>query len=1066
MLYRGEIVSSSYFPEVVEIKNCEKVTDHYVVEAVGLESSKFYEIFMEQEKLNNFKKMDLKKKYSFSSTDVQKFIEYIHLKNEVKFSNARAVGNKNVIPLPHQIEAVYGRMLKVPRVRFLLADDPGAGKTIMAGMLIKELMARLQIERILILVPPLVLTQWQEELEQKFGLFFHIINRNTLHEYGRKNPFLENKLVLTSMYWAIRDDVKPLVQEPNYDLVIVDEAHKMAAYTQGATKKKVFRTKLYQLGEAILRKAGHVLLLTATPHKGDTENFRHLMKLIDEDVFTSSVVNESLKEKVNPFMIRRLKENLVNFDGTPIFPKRTTKTIQFELTQSELDLYENVTKYVREYFNKAISDGSQSTAFAMMLLQRRLSSSIEAIYLSLKRRYARLVKLYKQTATERKKFLSKLKRVDTEGYLEEGNDFQEKIEMMLEQSVSNIDLDELKKEITVLKELVQQAEHIKLYEVERKYEELEETLFGIDGLLHQGEKIIIFTESVDTLNYLEQKLSKRVPQIAKIVGGFSMNKRREQVELFRNDCQIMLATDAGGESINLQFCNQMINYDIPWNPNKLEQRMGRIHRIGQKNEVFVFNLVAKNTREGSVMTKLLDKMEKMRSDLGSDLVYDFIGEVLEDNYNSLAELMQKAILERENLDDMIQEMDRTISNEHKNLIDLVREEQIAEDAIDLPNLKKQKDSWIVSRIPLRAYSDFTTYILEKKRVRVSKTKDGKHFRIERLPKFIRDQVPELENSTESYRYTNSFLSASEEVPLINDAHPLFHTGLSLMKKEMEGIEWITYRVSASVPENMRVDVYQVEIVDGTGKTIENRIVHLARRENGEVITLDSNWIFYFPFAEQEQLVEVDDGIRTQSEIIEKSVVIREQISATREKQLNKLYKFLEQSFNQQYRETLQKLQKYQRENIDQRNSALINQMEAKLKELDAKKENRLLEINRQINVSLKPPRHIISLEVHTNGNSKRVIADDYLDTMIQYEKRNGRLNVKQYNNLGLVDFSSERFNGEQRFIILTKDENFHISERELEDLHDIKDSLYIYLIDDEDKITEYPFNELMISSNN
>src|SRR5699024_867091 len=337
----------------------------------------------------------------------------------------------------------------------------------------------------------------------------------------------------------------------------------------------------------------------------------------------------------------------INFDGTPIFPKRTTKTIQFELTESELKLYDNVTNYVREYFNKAITSGSQSTAFAMMLLQRRLSSSIDAIHLSLKRRYTRLVELYKHTEKERKRHLRKVKIIESENYLEENSEQQEKIEEQLEQSVTDIDMKELKKEILVLKGLIKQSERIKLYEIERKYQELEETLFGLDGILQQGEKIIIFTETVDTLNYLEEKLLKRVPKVATIVGKYSMDKHRQQVEQFRDECQIMLATDAGGESINLQFCNQMINYDIPWNPNKLEQRMGRIHRIGQKNEVVFFNFVDKNTRESSVMVRLLEKMEQMRNDLGSDLVYDFVGEILEDKYDSLANLMQDAILHRE-----------------------------------------------------------------------------------------------------------------------------------------------------------------------------------------------------------------------------------------------------------------------------------------------------------------------------------------------------------------------------------------------------------------------------------
>ncbi|ONK21266.1 helicase [Bacillus sp. VT-16-64] len=1063
MLKAGDIVSSSYFPEVVEIKKCESIGAFYIIEAVGEDTNQFYNLMIEKEKLEDFHQMHKERvnNNKISANDVQKYIQYRLLKNEIKYSNSRALGNANIIPLPHQIEAVYGRMLQVPQVRFLLADDPGAGKTIMAGMLMKELLARYQLDKILILVPPLVLKQWQEELEQKFGLHFHIINRTVLKEYGRKNPFIENKYVLTSMYWAIRDDVRLLIKEANYDLIIVDEAHKMAAYTQGTAKKKVFRTKLYQLGESILHKAEHVLLLTATPHKGDTENFRHLMKLIDEDVFSSSTVNENLREKSNPFIIRRLKENLKNFDGTPIFPKRTTKTIQFELTEEELDLYDSVTEYVREYFNKAISNGSQSTAFAMMLLQRRLSSSIDAIYLSLKRRYKRLVKLYKQTDAERKKYFNKMKRIETENYLEESNEYQEEIEKQLELSVAEVDMKELKKEILVLKGLIKQAERIKLYEVERKYQELEDTLFGMNGLLEQNEKIIIFTEAVDTLNYLEEKLSKRVSKIAKIVGGFSMDKRREQVDLFRGDCKIMLATDAGGESINLQFCNQMINYDIPWNPNKLEQRMGRIHRIGQKNEVFVFNLVAKNTREGSVMAKLLEKMEQMRTDLGSDLVYDFIGEVLEDNYDSLSDLMQKAIMERENLDEIIENMDKTLSNEHKKLIDLVREERMVEDVIDIPTLKEQKDDLVIKRIPLRAYTDFITYILEKKRVRISKSKDEKVFRIERLPKFIRDQMPGLnDNQVESYRFTNSLETATEDIPLINELHPLFNISLHLMKQENEGRSLRHYKISANVPEDLHVEIYEVTVVDGTGKLLESHIVHLAERESGEIIELDSNWIFYNEFIDKVTENDVKMKNHCLSEVIQRSIEIRDNILSKREKQLNKMHMFLEKSFNQQYRETLQRLSQYQQENIDNRNSALINQMNARLMDIDIKKEERLGLINRQKNVLLKPPKQIISLDVFSDGNSNRVIASDYYNIILDYERKNGRLNVKQYDNLGLIDFSSERFNGEKRYIILTTDPNFTLSSIEVENLSDILENIFIYVLENlevkEEKSLIYP----------
>lgn len=1054
VLINGEVITSSYFPEPVEIKKFEPYENYYFLEAVGKETNQYYELLVEKDKLEYFQKIN--KEHVLNVEDIQKYIQYVLLQNELKYSESRALGNKQILPLPHQIEAVYSRMLQSPHVRFLLADDPGAGKTIMSGMLIKELLLRMDVDRVLILVPPLVLKQWQTELSEKFSLDFQIINRQTLNEYGNKNPFVEKKLILASMYWAAREDVQPLIKEAQFDLIIVDEAHKMAAYSYGTKKKKVHRTKLYQLGEAILHKARHALLLTATPHKGDSENFRLLLKLLDEDVFASSSLNESLKEKANPFMIRRLKENMINFDGTPIFPKRTSITVGFDLTEGELELYESVTQYVKEYFNKAMDKGSQSTAFAMMLLQKRLSSSIEAIYLSLKRRYARLVKLYKQTEKERQKFLRQIKRLEVNHIEEESLEEQEKIEKQLEQSVADLDLKELKREILVLQGLIKKAEHIRLYTVEKKYQELEETLFGLDGILKKNEKIIIFTEFVDTLNYLEEKLLKRVPKVAKIIGSLSMEERRKQVELFRNECQIMLATDAGGESINLQFCNQMINFDIPWNPNRLEQRMGRIHRIGQKNEVFVFNLVAKNTREGHVLIRLLNKMEQMQEDLGSDAVYNFVGDVLEDEYDSLADLMQQAIMERENLDDLIDKMDQTLTDEHQKLIQIVKEESMQGEEIDLSSLRRKKNSIVLERIPVRAYADFTNYILQKRRVRVSKSQNNRVMRIESLPRFIREELPEQEekNSLGRYRYTNSVKMENEETPLFTENHPLFPVALSLMKNEFEGQNWEHYVVSARIPEQLYVEIYAITIIDGTGKILENRYIHMAKRENGEVIELDHNWIFLNEFGHGQFEVKKKKESQLFNHVVEQAVQLRDDVSRKRTKQLNKLQSFIEKSFSQQYRETFEKLKTYQEENIDNRNSALINQMNAKLNDLDMKRQNRILGIEREKNIAMIPPKKVISLDVLPQGKTKRVLASDYYEAVLEYEKANGRLNVKQHQNLGLVDFSSERFNGEERFIILVNDLNATFSDEELEDLEDIKDKVYVYLVEQKNIKTE------------
>lgn len=1045
----GEVVSGVHFPESVEIKRCEAYGEYYIIEAIGRETNQYFELMIEKEKLNELEVLGgNEERTSIEPMDVQMYIQYLILQNESTYSRSRALGNKKLLPMPHQIEAVYSRMLQVPDIRFLLADDPGAGKTIMSGMLIKELMARHSVERILILVPPLVMKQWQEELDEKFYEHFHIINRSVLKEYGSKNPFVANDLCITSIYWGARDEIKPLIQEADFDLIIVDEAHKMAAYTHGTVKKKTSRTKLYQLGESILRKANHCLLLTATPHKGDMENFRHLMKLVDEDIFSNIAGNESLREKTNPFIIRRLKENLKNFDGTPLFPKRTVKTLQFILTEEELILYEAVTEYVREHFNRAISNGSNSTAFAMMLLQRRLSSSLDAIYLSLIRRKNRLIELYKKTELDRKKYIKKIKNLDAENYLEEQSDEQELIENILEQSIDVIDIKELKKEIVVLKRLIEQIEQIKLYSVEKKYQELEKTLFGENGLLlRQDEKIIIFTESVDTLNFLEKKLLERLPKIAKIVGQYSMDKRRKQVEMFRNECQVMLATDAGGESINLQFCNQMINYDIPWNPNKLEQRMGRIHRIGQRNEVFVFNLVAKNTREGNVMIRLLEKMEQMKEDLGSDLVYDFIGEVLEERFDSLADLMQESIINRESLDDIIASMEKGLSKEHEKLLKLMQEERLTEEFVDLNAMKREHNRLTVGRIPSRAYSDLTSYIMKKKKVRVYESNEGNVKRIERLPKFIRETIPALANyQGDTFRFTRYKEHETEDIELLNSDHPLFKLTLDLMKRENDKQNWGNYLISSNVPEPMTVEIFHINIVDGTGKDLEKRFIHVARRENGTMVTLDPYWIFSENFTEHldELNSKLDTGFL--EHVLKHSTNVRNSVLDKRKTQLDKLLSFLEKTFNYQHRDTLEKLEKYQQENIENRNSALINQMNAQLIDLDIKKEERLNTILRQKNISMKPPKRIISLQLVPIGSCKRVLAVDYEETIKMYEKDNGRMNVKMFDCLGLVDFYSERFNGEERYIILINDENYSLPEDYLEDLYEILDKVYIYIM--------------------
>ncbi|WP_331713177.1 helicase-related protein [Aneurinibacillus soli] len=953
------------------------------------------------------------------------------------------------MPLPHQIEAVYDRMLQSPRVRFLLADDPGAGKTIMSGMLIRELRARKGAERILILTPPLVLYQWQEELEQKFGEEFKIITRATLRENGGRNPFLEHSLCLASVYWAARDDVKSYVLEANFDLIIVDEAHKMAAYTHGVKKKKTKRTRLYQLGEALLRHANHRLLLTATPHKGDIENFRHLMQLIDEDIFSQVGAGETLREKSNPFIIRRLKESMVTFDNTPLFPKRTTQTVAFNMSRLEKELYEEVTAYVREHFNRGEQSGNRNITFAMMVLQRRLSSSVEAVHFSLKRRYEKLRALLEQSLEEREAVLREINTIDITAYEEETTEVQQDLEDKLEAVTTSVNVEELQAEIFVLENLVEKSKYLHENTAERKYVELEQTIFGENGLLKNGEKILIFTEFADTLHYLEKRLLERVPKLAKIVGYYSMDERRRQVELFKSECSIMLATDAGGESINLQFCNQMVNYDIPWNPNKLEQRMGRIHRIGQKNETFVFNLVAVDTREGEVMYRLLNKMEQMREDLGSDLVYDFMGEVIEDQYVSLEHLMQEAIMNRERLDEIIDGLEKTISEEHKRLLQIAAQEKMDEQTVDLPGMKRERYMLSVTSIPVRAYAEFSREVLANNRVKVHEANDT--FRIERLPKSVREFARKhsirLSTKEASLRFTGNVDKESDAVELLINDHPLFQLSMAFAEQLMQKVALDRIQLSFPVSSPLLVEVHEMSVTDGTGRELARELMYIAQKEDGSFTCFSPYWIFQNQWQGECTVQPLIENSAFRAQAIREAQKRLLLVKQKREQQLNKKSQFLQRTFEAQYQDTVRKLTEYQSMNEENRNSALINQMNAQLIEIEERSEERMLEIERERSITLRPTHRCLQIGIVPNGQQmNRLFPEEWANVVQQYEALNGRTKLQVFPAFGLVDFYSETYEGEGRFMILTDNPAFELSSVQKKDLGDVLDRTVLYVI--------------------
>jgi len=626
------------------------------------------------------------------------------------FDPLLAVHTSLVEPLPHQITAVYGEMIPRQPLRFLLADDPGSGKTIMAGLLIKELLMRGDLRRCLICAPGSLVEQWQDELSRRFHLPFDIITKETVEASRSGNPFAEKNLAIIRLDHVSRnDELQAKLDQTDWDLIICDEAHKMSATFFGGELKY---TKRYRLGQRLSRLTRHFLLLTATPHNGKNEDFQLFMALLDGDRFEGKFRDGVHSVDVSDLMRRMDKEDLLKFDGKPLFPERIAYTANYSLSNIEADLYARVTDYVREEFNRADAlenDGRKGTVgFALTTLQRRLASSPEAIYQSLRRRRERLEKrlreekLLKRGADARleaPKDLPELTADDIED-LDDApeSEIEETEERVVDQATASQTIAELSLEIDRLKELEGLAFKVRASERDRKWDELSQLLQNnqemFDAHGHRR-KLVIFTEFRDTLNYLTDRIGNRLghPEaLVTIHGGMGREDRNKAKEAFTQDKEILIlvATDAAGEGINLQRANLMVNYDLPWNPNRLEQRFGRIHRIGQTEVCHLWNMIAAETREGEVYNLLLRKLEQEREALGGK-VFDILGKVTFDN-KPLRELLLEAIRYGDRPDvraRLNQVVDKAL--DRQQLVALIEERALSHDCMDVSRVMKIKE---------------------------------------------------------------------------------------------------------------------------------------------------------------------------------------------------------------------------------------------------------------------------------------------------------------------------------------------------------------------------------------
>ncbi|GED97175.1 helicase-related protein [Gordonia crocea] len=766
-----------------------------------------------------------------------------------------AVATSDISPLPHQIRAVYGELLPRTPLRFLLADDPGAGKTIMAGLYAKELMLRGDLARMLVVAPGGLVEQWQEELETKFGITATLLTRDMIEASVDGDPFSGHPVMIARMDQLARnEDLLEALSHTDWDLVVVDEAHRMSANWWGGELRMTRRFELGQLLGSISR---HLLLMTATPHSGSDDNFAAFLSLLDEDRFAGHQLPGAPTPDTSGLMRRMVKEELLTFEGKPLFPERIAETVPYDLSDGELELYEAVTHYVREEMNRAEAQADspqrRTVGFALTVLQRRLASSTHAILRSLERRRHRLAAMRAELQAGRNPFADPAPQ-DLDA-LDDSDDFdaaeyEAAADEVVDAATAARTVAELDVEIALLDDLVAMATRVRDSGVDRKWSEVRDLLIdrkllrGPDG---QPRKLIIFTEHRDTLDYLARQIRNVLGSdeaVLTIHGGTPRRERTVLREQFTNDPrrQVLVATDAAGEGLNLQAANLMINYDLPWNPNRLEQRFGRIHRIGQKQVCRLWNVVADQTREGQVYLRLLEKMEQQRKAYGGKL-FDVLGESFTEQ--PLRKLLMDAIRygdDPKRLEEIERVVDATVADGCR---DLVQSRALARETLgplELEQLRREMDEAQARRLQPHYIERFFREAFGALGGRLAKREKGL-FQIANVPLVLRDRPARREHGgrpvVRAYERVAFEPAAAEgvrhRVDLLAPGHPLLDAVVdATVERGFDELRRGAVLVDPADPgDQPRVIVAMTgEIVDGTGRVVSKRFSFVDLRPDG------------------------------------------------------------------------------------------------------------------------------------------------------------------------------------------------------------------------------------------
>ena len=1052
---QGFILRGSKFSEPMLVINEPRRGDGYLeVDLVGTRTQKFRGgVSLTEEDLRQLEIESPEITLQGNPHLFQLGLEAIRIRLAYEYDPFFALSISRIDPLPHQLDAVYNHMLKAWRCRFLLADDAGAGKTIMAGLLLKELKLR-GVERVLIVCPANLAFQWWREMWDRFDEDFELITGSKLREKTAVNVWSKHDQVITSMDLAKLKHIVPSVEQADdWDLVIVDEAHRMSA------RDAAHKSERYRLGELLGSKTAHFLLLTATPHKGDPDNFCLFLQLLDQEAYADvSSIREAMDRREAPFYLRRTKEAMLSFpkrqpDGTwvarKLFTERIPHTVAFELEGEELNLYRSVTHYVQTQSRRAAERGDDKQAravgFLMAMYQRRMASSIYALIESLSRR--------------RKKLLSQLDLIDQLGEvpipelpsddeLEEMDaETREELERQMEQATLARRRPDLEEELDQIESLIKLAEgvegkgeQVKLTNLRKQL--TERGIFG-DGSL----RLLIFTEYRDTLHYLVNRLRDWGLTVGYIHGRMKPGGRDQpgtrlhsEHQFWELNTQVLVATEAAGEGINLHCCNILFNYDIPWNPNRLEQRMGRIHRYGQTKDCLIFNFFARNTVEGRVLLRLLDKLQEIRDALEDDTVFDVVGEVLP--ANQIEELLRDFYAGRLGEEDIHSRLDVVVNKEDFEHICRSALEGLAKHSLNLPMLVEQRalaqERRIVPETIERFFKDAIKYLgIELRAVENQK----RAYRVGSLPAYLYEMArgsewhwPALAKSYDRITFERSTSKADPRFDWVTPGHPLFEVirrkieedAMSHLRKGT-----VFYELTREGPSML--ELYTASVVDGTGKTLHQRLFAMETTAEGERRQREPMYIL--GLISSDKLPEGTPEIPLDEEYSRSFLIkfaleeFRQEVISERQKDLDLIERHVKLCFKELIQRRDKVLSKHllAREPGDPTAEGLIEIESQRILELQRRRGIRLAELRRQRDLSLQDVKRVgIALVLpHPERVSPGIPSWVYdpeteriaMEAVIAYEEARGsRVEDVHKKNLGYDLKSLNHETGELRLI--------------------------------------------------